>query len=352
MERTDSHMRIDGNVGGAGVSDGDTGIAEIARQVALAQEAGFDGVWSTEISRDPFLPLVLAAQRSPRLEIGTAVAVAFARNPMTIAVLANDLQTYSAGRFHLGLGTQVKPHIQRRFSMPWSAPAQRMREYVLALRAIWRCWQHDEPLDFRGAHYQHTLMTPMFRPGPNPYGPPPVLVAAVGPRMTSVAAEVADGMLVHSFTTARYLREVTVPLLRSVLDSNGRERATFTVCYPGLVVTGADEREFADARAAVRRQVAFYGATPAYRDVLDRHGWGDLHVELHRLSKLGEWDAMTALVDDSVLGAFAVVGEPAAAAKEIHQRFDGLIDRFTLYTPYRISEQVRRELVMALRAGE
>lgn len=311
---------------------------------------GYDGVWSTEISRDPFLPLLLAADRSARLEVGTAVAVAFARNPMTMAVLANDLQTFSGGRFHLGLGTQIKPHIQRRFSMPWSAPAERMREYVCALRAIWHSWQHDQPLDFRGEHYQHTLMTPMFRPGPNPFGPPPVLVAAVGPRMVATAAEVADGLLVHSFTTARYLREVTLPLVRSVRDALDKEPAGFRVCLPGLVATGADERQLTDAVDAVRKQIAFYGATPAYRAVLELHGWGELHTELHRLSRVGEWDTMPTLVDDQVLDAFAVVGEQAAVAKEIHRRYGDLIDRFTLYTPYPMAEAVRRNLVGALHA--
>lgn len=341
-------MLIDGNIGGVVDGTGGADLGAVTEQVAQAERVGYDGLWSTEISRDPFLPLLLAADRSARLDIGTAVAVAFARNPMNMAVLANDLQTFSGGRFHLGLGTQIKPHIQRRFGMPWSAPAERMREYVCALRAIWHSWQTDQPLDFRGEHYQHTLMTPMFRPGPNPFGPPPVLVAAVGPRMVATAAEVADGLLAHSFTTARFLREVTLPLVRSVRDALDKDPGGFTVCLPGLVATGADGRQLTDAVDAVRKQIAFYGATPAYRAVLELHGWGELHTELHRLSRLGEWDTMSGLVDDQVLDAFAVVGEPAAVAKEIHRRYGDLLDRFTLYTPYPMDEPVRRDLVGAL----
>ena len=337
-------MLVDGNIGG--VTDGTAGgsIAEIDVQVSQAQRAGLDGVWTTETSRDPFLPLLLAAERAPGMTVGTAVAVAFARNPMTLAVTANDLHAMSGGRFVLGLGSQVAAHITRRFSMPWSAPAARMREFVLALRAIWASWQTGERLHFTGEFYSHTLMPPLFRPEPNPHGTPPVLVAAVGPRMTRVAAEVADGLLVHSLTSERYLREVTTPLI-------GDRRAGFTVSYPGLVATGADEAGLTAAIAKVREQIAFYAATPAYRAVLELHGWGDLHTELHRLSRRGDWHTMTGLVDDDVLGAFAVVGEPAAAGAEIARRYSGLVDRFTLYTPYPLDEQARATVVSAVRAA-
>ncbi|MBB4905151.1 TIGR03617 family F420-dependent LLM class oxidoreductase [Actinophytocola algeriensis] len=337
-------MLVDGNIGG--VVDGTAGgdLQEIEAQVAQALRIGLDGVWTTETSRDPFLPLLLAARRAPELTVGTAVAVAFARNPMTLAVTANDLHAMSGGRFVLGLGSQVSAHITRRFSMPWSAPAARMREFVLALRAIWASWQTGDRLHFTGEFYSHTLMPPLFRPGPNPHGPPPVVLAAVGPRMTRVAAEVADGLLVHSLTSERYLREVTLPPLA------GRGPG-FTVCHPGLVATGAGEQEFVTAVAEVRKQVAFYAATPAYRAVLDLHGWGDLHTELHRLSRRGDWGTMTGLVDDTVLGTFAVVGEPAAAGAEIARRYSGLVDRFTMYTPYPLAEQTRAAVVSAVRAG-
>jgi probable F420-dependent oxidoreductase len=338
-------MRVDGNIGG--VVDGTAGgnVQEIDAQVAQARRIGLDGVWTTETSRDPFLPLLLATRQAPELTVGTAVAVAFARNPMTLAVTANDLHAMSGGRFVLGLGSQVSAHVTRRFSMPWSAPAARMREFVLALRAIWAPWQTGERLHFTGEFYSHTLMPPLFRPGPNPHGTPPVVLAAVGPRMTDVAAEVADGLLVHSLTSQRYLREVTLPRLA------GRGPG-FTVCHPGLVATGADEPAFATAVAEVRKQVAFYAATPAYRGVLDLHGWGDLHTELHRLSRRGDWDTMTGLVDDTVLRTFAVVGEPAEAGAEIARRYAGLVDRFTLYTPYPLDEETRGTVVSAVRDTE
>src|ERR1700728_358889 len=212
-------MRVDDNIGGGIDGTGGGDLACIAEQVAAAERAGHDGVWTTEVSRDPFLPLLLAAGQSRTLTLGTAVAVAFARNPMTLAMVANDLQSFSSGRFVLGLGSQIKAHIRRRFSMPWSEPAARMREFVLALRAIWASWQDGGQLDFRGEFYRHTLMTPMFTPDPNPWGAPPVLLAAVGPRMTQVAAEVADGLILHGFTTERYLREVTWPIIEAGLTN-------------------------------------------------------------------------------------------------------------------------------------
>ncbi|MFC8529950.1 TIGR03617 family F420-dependent LLM class oxidoreductase [Nocardia sp. NPDC057227] len=344
-------MRIDGNIGGTVDGTGGAELTELDTQVDAAECAGFDGVWTTEVGRDPFLPLALAARRNPRLQLGTAVAVAFARNPMTVAATANDLHHLSGGRFTLGLGSQVKAHITRRFGMPWSSPAERMREFVAAVRAIWVSWATGTTLNFHGDFYEHTLMTPMFTPPPNPWGTPPILVAAVGARMTAAAAESADGLIVHGFTSQRYLTEVTTAAVLRGLAESGRERGDFTVSYPGLVATGDDERSFAAARAAVREQIAFYAATPAYRGVLDLHGWGDLHVELHRLAGLGRWSAMTGLVDDTVLGTFAVVGEPAAAGAEIARRFGGLVDRFTLYTPYPISDAARRGVITAVRGA-
>ncbi|MGH3892892.1 MAG: LLM class F420-dependent oxidoreductase [Rhodococcus qingshengii] len=345
-------MLIDGNIGGA--IDGTAGadFAELSRQVDAAQRIGYNGVWSTEVSRDPFLPLLLAAEQAPNLEIGTAIAVAFARSPMTLAATANDLHAFSSGRFMLGLGSQIKPHIERRFSMPWSSPAARMHEFVRAVRAIWQCWQDETPLDFQGEFYQHTLMTPMFRPGPNAFGTPRILIAAVGPHMTETAAEVADGILVHGFTTERYLREATVPQIKSALDKAGKEWDNFTLSYPGLVVTGADDREFREATAAVRKQIAFYGSTPAYRGVLELHGWDDLHLELNRLSKQGDWTTMSELIDDEILNVFAVVGEPSVVAQEAHRRFGDVIDRFGIYTPYTLAHETTAELVTALRSAD
>ena len=319
-------MRIDGGIG-----FDPAGVIEAAR---LAEQVGYDGIWSAETSHDPFLPLALAAEHTERIELGTGIAVAFARNPMTLAQVANDLQTLSEGRFLLGLGSQIKPHIEKRFSMPWSHPAARMRELILAIRAIWSSWSDESRLAFRGEFYRHTLMTPMFDPGPNPFGNPRIFLAAVGEGMTEVAGEVADGMLAHGFTTERYLREVTVPALERGLAVSGRTRADIEISYPGMIVTGEDEAGVAAAARAVKTQLAFYGSTPAYLPVLELHGWGELHTELNRLSKRGEWDAMADLIDDEVLDTFAVVADLDDIAGQVLGRFDGVVDRFSFYAPY------------------
>ncbi|SDP61533.1 probable F420-dependent oxidoreductase, MSMEG_2256 family [Klenkia soli] len=295
---------------------------------------GYAGVWASEVAQDPFLVLHAAALATTRVSVGSGIAVAFARSPMTLAYTAWDLQRYSHGRFVLGLGTQIQAHVERRFSMPWSAPAARMREYIGALRAIWATWTDDVPLRFRGEHYRHTLMTPMFTPARHAWVPPPVHLAAVGPLMTRLAGEAADGLLAHSFTTERYLRERTLPALQEGLDTAGRSRADVQVSLPGFVVGGRDDAERARAAAAVRGQIAFYGSTPAYRPVLELHGWGDLGDELHALStsrREDKWQAMADLVDDEVLGTFAVVADPAEAGAALLARFDGLVDRFSIY---------------------
>jgi len=316
--------------------DGGLGFdpSKVIESARLAERVGYDGIWSAETSHDPFLPLVLAAEHTERIQLGTGIAVAFARNPMSLAVLANDLQTLSEGRFMLGLGSQIKPHIEKRFSMTWSHPAPRMRELIMAIRAIWASWSERSRLAFRGEFYRHTLMTPMFDPGPNPFGNPRIFLAAVGERMTEVAGEVADGMLAHGFTTERYLREVTVPALERGLAIGGRVRADVQISYPGMVVTGADEAGFEAATKAVRTQLAFYGSTPAYRPVLELHGWGDLQGELNTLSKRGAWDEMALLIDDEMLNTFAVVGEIGDIAGQVRHRFDGIVDRFNFYAPY------------------
>jgi probable F420-dependent oxidoreductase len=319
-------MDVDGGIG-----FDPAGVIEAARQ---AERVGYDGLWSAEVSHDPFLPLVLAAEHTERIKLGTGIAVAFARNPMTLAVLANDLQTLSEGRFMLGLGSQIKPHIEKRFSMPWSHPAPRMRELILAIRAIWASWSDGSRLAFRGEYYRHTLMTPMFDPGPNPFGAPRIFLAGVGQKMTEAAGEVADGMLAHGFTTERYLREVTVPALERGLAAAGRVRSDVEISYPGMVVTGRDEAGFAAAAKAVKTQLAFYGSTPAYRPVLELHGWGDLQTELNTLSKRGAWEEMAGLIDDEMLTTFAVVGEIDDIASMVRSRFDGVVDRFNFYAPY------------------
>ena len=279
---------------------------------------------------------MLAAEHTERTELGTAIAVAFARSPMQLAYTAHDLQAYSGGRFILGLGSQVKPHIERRFGMPWSYPAPRMREFVLALRAIWSAWNDGTRLSFRGDFYQHTLMTPFFSPPPAPGGAPGIFLAAVGEAMTAVAGEVADGLLVHAFTTERYLREVTLPALDRGLAAAGRSRADAEVSLLAMIATGRSEEEMARAVAGTRAQIAFYGSTPAYRAVLGRHGWAGLGDELNALSRSDrgdKWEAMGGLIDDDVLHAFAVVAEPAGVAAQIRRRFGGLIDRVLVLRP-------------------
>lgn len=306
---------------------GTSNLAEIPEQVRQLEAQGYDGMVTAEISTDPFLPLVLAAEHSERIELMTSIAVAFARNPMTLANIGNDLQAFSNGRFILGLGSQIKPHITKRFSQPWSHPAPRMREFILAMRAIWDCWYEGEPLNFRGDYYTHTLMTPMFTPTNNRHGAPRVVLAAVGPKMTEIAGEVADGMLIHAFTTAKYLQEVSLPALQRGLEKSGRSRSDLELCYPAFIVTGKDEREWEALRSATAKQIAFYGSTPAYRGVLDVHGWGDLQGELNTLSKRGEWDAMGERISDEILEEFAVVAEPAKVAGALKARFGGLVDR-------------------------
>jgi probable F420-dependent oxidoreductase len=298
------------------------------------EAAGYDGIFSFEGGHDGFFPLLLAAEHTERVQLTTAVVIAFARNPMTLAQSAYDLQLASRGRFNLGLGTQIKPHIEKRFSMPWSHPAPRLRELVLAIRAIWATWNERVPLDFRGEFYRHTLMTPFFAPTPNPFGPPKVFLAAVGEKMTQVAGEVADGILLHGFTTERYVREVSMPALERGWAAAGKARDQFEVTGPMFVVTGATEAEMDAARVGTRRQIAFYGSTPAYRGVLELHGWGDLQTELNRLSKQGVWEAMGDLITDDVLDAFAVVGEPEDIPKLMLARYGDVLDRISFYAPY------------------
>lgn len=324
-------------------------LSKVPDQVRKLEAEGFDGLITAEMSGDPFFPLLLAAEHSERIELMTSIAVAFARNPMIIAGLSNDLQAFSKGRFILGLGSQIKPHIEKRFSQPWSKPAARMREFILAMRSIWNCWYEGEKLDFRGEFYSHTLMTPMFTPVNNPHGAPRVVLAAVGPKMTEVAGEVADGMIVHAFSTAKYLREVTLPAVEKGLKESGRNRADFEVCFPAFVVTGNDEREWEQVRTAVTRQIGFYGSTPAYRGVLEAHGWGDLQTELNVLSKRGEWTTMGERITDEMLDEFAIVAEPAKVASALGARFGGSVDRVVCSVPF-ASDEDRLKYMEELRA--
>jgi probable F420-dependent oxidoreductase len=321
-------------------------------QAAWAERRGYHAVWLPEIIHDPFPVLAVAATRTTSIQLGTSIAVAFARNPMSLAMVANDLQLYSGGRFLLGVGSQIKPHIAGRFSMPWSAPARRMREYLLAMRAIWHAWASGEPLHFTGEFYTHTLMTPFFNPGPNPYGNPPIILAGVGPRMTEVAGEAADGFFVHAFTTERYLREITLPALRNGRAAAGADTLDgFEISGLPFIVTGPDTATVQAADGAVRRQIAFYGSTPAYRPVLDAHGWGDLGEELHALSKRGAWDEMSRQITDELLHEFAIVAPPEQVAENLLARYGDVFTRTGFYAPYTVPQGFWEPIVHEVQAG-
>jgi probable F420-dependent oxidoreductase len=334
-------LKVDGAVSGQ--------LANIAKAASALERRGYDCCWTAEINHDPFLPLVLAAEHTTNIELGTSIAVAFARNPMTVANVGWDLQAYSQGRFLLGLGSQVQAHIEKRFSMPWSQPVRRMREFVVALHEIWSCWRDGTKLRFEGDFYTHKLMTPMFTPEPQPYAFPKIFVAAVGEAMTEMCGEVADGMLAHAFTTKRYFEEVTTPALLRGMERSGRQRSEFALSAPIFVVTGNDDSELAAGAVSTRKQIAFYGSTPAYRKVLELHGWGDLHTELHRLSRAGEWDAMGSLIDDEILAAFAVVAPLDEVAAKIRDRCDGVIDRVLVGFPSSVPEDTVSAVLRELR---
>ena len=334
-------MKVDGNIG--------LDLTNVAQKAQEVEAQGYTGAWTAETAHDPFLPLLLAAEHTTDLELGTSIAVAFARTPMTLANTAWDLQAYSKGRFVLGLGSQIKPHITKRFSMEWSKPAARMREFVLAMRAIWNTWLTGEKLEFRGEFYTHTLMTPFFTPDKaelDGFGPPKVFLAGVGELMTEVAGEVCDGFICHGFTTEKYLREVTIPALERGRAKAGKTLEGFEIVGPSFVVTGNDDGEMEKAAAGTRQQIAFYGSTPAYKGVLDIHGWGGLQEQLNALSKQGEWVKMGELIDDEILNTFAVVGEPEHIAPELSQRYGDVIQRISFYAPYG-SDPDRWKKVMA-----
>ena len=327
-----------------------TELGLVPAAARAAEDAGYNGAWSNETKHDPFFPLVLATEHTSTIDLGTSIAIAFSRSPMVLANIGWDLQTYSKGRFILGLGSQVKPHIIRRFSMPWSKPASRMREYILALRAIWTCWNDGTELDFDGEFYKLNLMTPYFDPGPQPYGPPKVFLAAVGSGMMQVAGEVADGAVLHAFTTERYIAEVVRPALEAGFKTSGRDGAAFELKLPLFVVTGRDEQEMKVAADAIRGQVAFYASTPAYRGVLELHGWGALQDELHALTRAGEWDRMGSLIDDEVLDTFAVVAEPDEVGRVVRERYGDLVDRVSFNLGYEAGPDVRPRMLASFRA--
>jgi len=335
-------MKVDAGLGNK--------LEGVAAAVKSFEAAGYDGVRTAEMNSDPFFPLLLAAEHSSKLEIATSIAVAFARSPMNLANIGHDLNAYSKGRFTLGLGSQIKPHITKRFSMPWGGPAAQMRELVLAMRAIWANWYDKEPLQFVGKHYTHTLMTPAFTPSNLEHGAPKVILAAVGPKMTEVAGEVADGMIVHPFSTLPFIRNVTLPAIDRGLAKAGRSREGFEISYSPMVVTGLDEAQMAASKKAITERIAFYGSTPAYRGVLESIGVGELQGELNSMSKQGRWQEMGGLITDDILAEFAVVAEPNDVAPQMLSRYAGIADRTSASFP--ISDESQRQgIIDQLRAG-
>jgi probable F420-dependent oxidoreductase len=331
-----SIMKVDAAIGGD--------LKNIAAMARSIEDLGYDGVMTAELANDPFFPLVLAADNTEKLELRTSIAVAFARNPMNMANIGHDLNSLSRGRMTLGLGSQIKTHIEKRFGMPWEGPAKQMKEFVLAMRAIWASWYDGEPLNYQGDIYQHTLMTPMFTPQDREYGAPRVALAAVGPKMIQTAAEVGDGLIIHSFNTAKYLKETIMPVVTATLAQQGKSLDDFEIAYPMFFVTGETEEEFERQKADVRYRIAFYGSTPAYRGVLEAHGWGDLQPQLRQMTKEGKWAEMGAMISDEMLNEFAVVGEMNEIVAKTKARIGDVVDRVTFMMPLANSDATRKLL--------
>ncbi len=310
-------------------------LAQVGDMARELETAGFDGAYTFEGKNDPFIAVAAAAMSTTKIDLMTAIAVAFARNPMSLAYLGNDLQLLSGGRFIMGLGTQVKAHIERRFSMPWGKPAQRMREMVLAIRAIWDAWETGGQLNYHGEYYQHTLTNPAFTPGRNPHGMPKIYIAGVGPLMTEIAAEVGDGYCVHPFHSATSLEQLSLPALQRGLDAAGKHRKDLAISAQVMTATGSDDAQLQAAIAATRNRVAFYGSTPAYKPVLEVHGWDHMQAQWLQMTREGRWADMADSVTDDMLETFAVVGTPADVAQKLAKRCQGRIDRLSpvIYQP-------------------
>lgn len=320
------------------------GPTDAVERAELLREAGASGVFTFEGPFDVFTPLVLASTVKG-LDLMSNVAIALPRNPIQLAHQANDLQLLTEGRFILGLGTQIRAQIEKRYGAEFDRPVARMKEMVGALRAIFAAWNTGERLDFRGEYYRHTLMTPTFVPGPNPFGPPPIYLGALGPRLTRATAEVADGLLVMPFGSKRFLHGTTLPAVREGLAAAGRSDDDFAVVPEIIVSVGSEENP---DHASTRMLLSFYGSTPAYRPVLDAHGWGDLQPELNAMSKQGRWQEMATLIDDEILHTIAACGTPSEVAAHIRDRVEGVSDRICLYQPGPIAVDALAEIVAAL----
>jgi probable F420-dependent oxidoreductase len=326
------------------------GIDEVAK---AAEDLSFAGLWTSETKHDSFLPLAVAATGTERLSLGNSVAIAFSRSPMVTAQLAWDLQDLSDGRFILGLGTQVKAHITRRFSMPWDKPAARLRDYVLALRAIWGSFQNEGSLKYEGKFYQHTLMTPFFNPGPIDHPEIPIYIAGVNTRLARLAGELCDGFHVHPFHTPEYVRQVVEPAVKEGAEAEGRAPSDVELATSVFVITGDSGEAIDQQREKMRAQAAFYASTPTYRTVLDVHGWGEVGERLGGLAREKKWDEMPKQITDEMLHAFAVEAAPDEVGPALVERYEGLIDRVALYVPFVPGEKDEfwRRIVEAARTG-
>ncbi len=314
-------------------------LPDHARKV---EALGYDCLWSSETQHDPYLPVAVAATATTRIKLGTNIATVFSRSPMITAHIAWDLQKASGGRFTLGLGTQVKAHNERRFSVKFESPGPKMAEAIRAIRAIWDCWQNGAKLNFKGQFYTFDVMTPFFNPGPIEHPKIPIFIAAVNPYMCGVAGELCEGMHVHPFNSPKYLREVVHPAVEAGLKKSGRARKEFTFATASFVIVGDNERERAEQAQMVRQQIAFYGSTRTYQPVLECHGWGALTAQLHRKSVEGDWKGMADLVTDEMLEAYAVTATYDQLHAKIVERYDGLLDRTALYQPYQPKQDAPR----------
>ena len=307
-------------------------LEQMPALAAFADDAGFDGIWTFETAHEPFLPLVLAAEHSSRLSLGTSIAVAFPRSPTILAQIAWDLARYSKGRFILGLGTQVKGHNERRFGVKWEKPVEKIREVILAIRAIWNCWEHRTPLNFRGEFFKLTLMTPFFSPEPHEYHRIPIFVAGVNRRMCQLAGEMCEGFHAHPLHSVRYLRERVLPNIEVGLTQSGRERKSIELSS-SIFVVPTDDPKAAAYESKIREQISFYASTPPYRPVFDLEGWGEIADRLKGLAARGEWNAMPSLINDEMLERFAVRGTWAELPDKVIKKYDGLLDRVSYYFP-------------------
>ena len=308
-------------------------LKDVDRTARAAEDLGFAGLWSSETKHDGFLPLAVAANATEKIELGTSVAIAFSRSPMETAQTAWDLQHLSDGRFVLGLGTQVRAHVERRFSMPFDKPAARLREYILAVRAIWESFQTEGRLRFEGEFYRHTLMTPFFNPGPIEHPEIPIYIAGVNTRLAHLAGELCDGFHVHPFHSPEYVRRTVKPAVAEGAETAGRDPEEVELATSVFVVSGESERETAERREAVRAQIGFYASTPTYRTVLEAHGWEEVGGRLGALAREKRWREMPALITDEMLRAFVVEAAPEELGAALSERYSGLIGRVSLYIP-------------------